>query len=182
MRMARQSRWQTLLMSLPWPVCSLYPSSWSPDDQDSYFLILESEAHSWSSHPLVPLASHGDIGLPTSLFPEIPASLTWSENLSSGFQSCFLFSWNFASPTPTLSSGSQEVHCLQDASAACSLLLATHLHPHTVPRLGLHPSCPNPWSPFSLTETVRAMTHVINQGMAMYWGTSRWSSMEIMVG
>ena len=25
------------------------------------------------------------------------------------------------------------------------------------------------------------MTHVINQGMAMYWGTSRWSSMEIMV-
>ncbi|CAJ0967772.1 unnamed protein product [Ranitomeya imitator] len=29
-------------------------------------------------------------------------------------------------------------------------------------------------------ETVRAMTHVINQGMAMYWGTSRWSSMEIM--
>uniref|UniRef100_A0A8D0AC64 Potassium voltage-gated channel subfamily A regulatory beta subunit 2 n=1 Tax=Sander lucioperca TaxID=283035 RepID=A0A8D0AC64_SANLU len=28
--------------------------------------------------------------------------------------------------------------------------------------------------------TVRAMTHVINQGMAMYWGTSRWTSMEIM--
>lgn len=25
------------------------------------------------------------------------------------------------------------------------------------------------------------MTHVINQGMALYWGTSRWSSMEIMV-
>uniref|UniRef100_A0A803STZ4 NADP-dependent oxidoreductase domain-containing protein n=1 Tax=Anolis carolinensis TaxID=28377 RepID=A0A803STZ4_ANOCA len=33
---------------------------------------------------------------------------------------------------------------------------------------------------FFLAETVRAMTHVINQGMAMYWGTSRWSSMEIM--
>uniref|UniRef100_A0A672LHI5 Uncharacterized protein n=1 Tax=Sinocyclocheilus grahami TaxID=75366 RepID=A0A672LHI5_SINGR len=32
-----------------------------------------------------------------------------------------------------------------------------------------------------MAETVRAMTHVINQGMAMYWGTSRWSSMEIMV-
>uniref|UniRef100_A0A452U4Y0 Potassium voltage-gated channel subfamily A member regulatory beta subunit 1 n=1 Tax=Ursus maritimus TaxID=29073 RepID=A0A452U4Y0_URSMA len=30
------------------------------------------------------------------------------------------------------------------------------------------------------TEIVRAMTHVINQGMAMYWGTSRWSAMEIM--
>ncbi|GAB1287575.1 Voltage-gated potassium channel subunit beta-1 [Apodemus speciosus] len=29
-------------------------------------------------------------------------------------------------------------------------------------------------------EIVRAMTHVINQGMAMYWGTSRWSAMEIM--
>nr|XP_023697291.1 voltage-gated potassium channel subunit beta-2 isoform X1 [Paramormyrops kingsleyae] len=34
--------------------------------------------------------------------------------------------------------------------------------------------------PFIIEETVRAMTHVINQGMAMYWGTSRWSSMEIM--
>ncbi|XP_060794205.1 voltage-gated potassium channel subunit beta-1-like isoform X2 [Neoarius graeffei] len=31
-----------------------------------------------------------------------------------------------------------------------------------------------------MEETVRAMTHVINQGMAMYWGTSRWSAMEIM--
>ncbi|KAM8862479.1 voltage-gated potassium channel subunit beta-2-like isoform 4-T4 [Spinachia spinachia] len=31
-----------------------------------------------------------------------------------------------------------------------------------------------------IEETVRAMTHVINQGMAMYWGTSRWNSMEIM--
>ncbi|XP_038598927.1 voltage-gated potassium channel subunit beta-1-like, partial [Tachyglossus aculeatus] len=29
-------------------------------------------------------------------------------------------------------------------------------------------------------EIVRAMTHVINQGMTMYWGTSRWSAMEIM--
>uniref|UniRef100_A0A8D2LR69 Potassium voltage-gated channel subfamily A member regulatory beta subunit 1 n=1 Tax=Varanus komodoensis TaxID=61221 RepID=A0A8D2LR69_VARKO len=26
----------------------------------------------------------------------------------------------------------------------------------------------------------KSMTHVINQGMAMYWGTSRWSAMEIM--
>ncbi|NXY39646.1 KCAB1 protein, partial [Pomatorhinus ruficollis] len=40
------------------------------------------------------------------------------------------------------------------------------------PHLPLSPSLP--------AETVRAMTHVINQGMAMYWGTSRWSSMEIM--
>uniref|UniRef100_A0A3Q3AB41 Voltage-gated potassium channel subunit beta-1 n=1 Tax=Kryptolebias marmoratus TaxID=37003 RepID=A0A3Q3AB41_KRYMA len=36
---------------------------------------------------------------------------------------------------------------------------------------------PDPNTPM---ETVRAMTHVINQGMAMYWGTSRWSPMEIM--
>ncbi|XP_026130484.1 voltage-gated potassium channel subunit beta-1-like [Carassius auratus] len=38
---------------------------------------------------------------------------------------------------------------------------------------------PDPNTP--MEETVRAMTHVINQGMAMYWGTSRWSPMEIMV-
>uniref|UniRef100_A0A8C0ZYK2 Voltage-gated potassium channel subunit beta-1 n=1 Tax=Castor canadensis TaxID=51338 RepID=A0A8C0ZYK2_CASCN len=31
-----------------------------------------------------------------------------------------------------------------------------------------------------MEEIVRAMTHVINQGMTMYWGTSRWSAMEIM--
>uniref|UniRef100_A0A8C5AAX5 Voltage-gated potassium channel subunit beta-1 n=1 Tax=Gadus morhua TaxID=8049 RepID=A0A8C5AAX5_GADMO len=37
---------------------------------------------------------------------------------------------------------------------------------------------PDPNTP--MEETVRAMTHVINQGMAMYWGTSRWSAMEIM--
>uniref|UniRef100_A0A665ULJ3 NADP-dependent oxidoreductase domain-containing protein n=1 Tax=Echeneis naucrates TaxID=173247 RepID=A0A665ULJ3_ECHNA len=38
---------------------------------------------------------------------------------------------------------------------------------------------PDPNTP--IEETVRAMTHVINHGMAMYWGTSRWTSMEIMV-
>uniref|UniRef100_A0AAY4BMJ2 Voltage-gated potassium channel subunit beta-1 n=1 Tax=Denticeps clupeoides TaxID=299321 RepID=A0AAY4BMJ2_9TELE len=32
-----------------------------------------------------------------------------------------------------------------------------------------------------MEEIVRAMTHVINQGMSMYWGTSRWTAMEIMV-
>uniref|UniRef100_A0AAQ4S2T0 Voltage-gated potassium channel subunit beta-1 n=1 Tax=Gasterosteus aculeatus aculeatus TaxID=481459 RepID=A0AAQ4S2T0_GASAC len=31
-----------------------------------------------------------------------------------------------------------------------------------------------------MEEIVRSMTHVINQGMSMYWGTSRWSAMEIM--
>ncbi|KAI5615769.1 voltage-gated potassium channel subunit beta-2-like, partial [Silurus asotus] len=31
-----------------------------------------------------------------------------------------------------------------------------------------------------VNKVVRAMTFVINQGMAMYWGTSRWSAMEIM--
>uniref|UniRef100_A0A8C6PIG5 Voltage-gated potassium channel subunit beta-2 n=1 Tax=Nothobranchius furzeri TaxID=105023 RepID=A0A8C6PIG5_NOTFU len=42
---------------------------------------------------------------------------------------------------------------------------------------------PDPNTPMegnSSPQTVRAMTHVINQGMAMYWGTSRWSPMEIM--
>eukprot|EP00066_Takifugu_rubripes_P004772 XP_003968337.2 PREDICTED: voltage-gated potassium channel subunit beta-1 [Takifugu rubripes] len=32
----------------------------------------------------------------------------------------------------------------------------------------------------AMEEIVRAMTYVINQGMAMYWGTSRWTAMEIM--
>nr|KAG5702509.1 hypothetical protein BaRGS_015141 [Batillaria attramentaria] len=31
-----------------------------------------------------------------------------------------------------------------------------------------------------MEEIVRAFTHVINMGWAMYWGTSRWSPMEIM--
>lgn len=37
------------------------------------------------------------------------------------------------------------------------------------------------WLLCASTEIVRAMTYVINQGMAMYWGTSRWTAMEIMV-
>ncbi|PVD36987.1 hypothetical protein C0Q70_03980 [Pomacea canaliculata] len=32
-----------------------------------------------------------------------------------------------------------------------------------------------------MEEVVRAFTHVINMGWAMYWGTSRWTPMEIMV-
>lgn len=31
-----------------------------------------------------------------------------------------------------------------------------------------------------IEETVRAMTHIINQGKALYWGTSMWSAQEIM--
>ncbi|KAM4611675.1 voltage-gated potassium channel subunit beta-2-like [Polymixia lowei] len=31
-----------------------------------------------------------------------------------------------------------------------------------------------------MEEVVRAMTFVIEQGMAMYWGTSRWNAIEIM--
>ncbi|XP_041377451.1 voltage-gated potassium channel subunit beta-2-like isoform X4 [Gigantopelta aegis] len=31
-----------------------------------------------------------------------------------------------------------------------------------------------------MEEVVRAFTHVINLGWALYWGTSRWSPMEIM--
>jgi aryl-alcohol dehydrogenase-like predicted oxidoreductase len=32
---------------------------------------------------------------------------------------------------------------------------------------------------FTNTEVVRAMNHVIDHGWIMYWGTSRWSSVEI---
>lgn len=38
---------------------------------------------------------------------------------------------------------------------------------------------PDPHTP--MEEIVRAFTHVINHGQALYWGTSRWSPMEIMV-
>jgi voltage-dependent potassium channel beta subunit len=31
-----------------------------------------------------------------------------------------------------------------------------------------------------IEETVRAMTHLINQGKAFYWGTSEWSAVQIM--
>ena len=31
-----------------------------------------------------------------------------------------------------------------------------------------------------IEETVRAMTHVINQGQAFYWGTSEWSAADIL--
>jgi len=31
-----------------------------------------------------------------------------------------------------------------------------------------------------IEETVRAFTHIINQGKAFYWGTSEWSAAEIM--
>ncbi len=36
---------------------------------------------------------------------------------------------------------------------------------------------PDPDTP--IEETVRAMNHVINQGKALYWGTSEWSAAEI---
>lgn len=36
---------------------------------------------------------------------------------------------------------------------------------------------PDPETP--IEETVRAMNHVINQGKALYWGTSEWSAAEI---
>ncbi|PSN38408.1 Voltage-gated potassium channel subunit beta-2 [Blattella germanica] len=35
------------------------------------------------------------------------------------------------------------------------------------------PMCP-------MEEVVRAMNHVINQGWAMYWGTARWTPVEVM--
>uniref|UniRef100_A0A3B3SW89 Potassium voltage-gated channel subfamily A regulatory beta subunit 2 n=1 Tax=Paramormyrops kingsleyae TaxID=1676925 RepID=A0A3B3SW89_9TELE len=61
----------------------------------------------------------------------------------------------------------------------------SHATPVTFPSLSPRQHLPCPAHivmslPFAVAETVRAMTHVINQGMAMYWGTSRWSPMEIM--
>jgi len=37
---------------------------------------------------------------------------------------------------------------------------------------------PDPETP--IEETVRAFTHIINQGKAFYWGTSEWSAADIM--
>jgi voltage-dependent potassium channel beta subunit len=39
--------------------------------------------------------------------------------------------------------------------------------------------CHRPDSDTPIEETVRAMTHVINQGWAYYWGTSEWSALQI---
>jgi voltage-dependent potassium channel beta subunit len=40
--------------------------------------------------------------------------------------------------------------------------------------------CHRPDKRTPIEETVRAMTHVINQGKVYYWGTSEWSAQEIM--
>lgn len=37
---------------------------------------------------------------------------------------------------------------------------------------------PDPYTP--VEETVRAMTYLVNQGKALYWGTSEWSAERIM--
>jgi voltage-dependent potassium channel beta subunit len=37
---------------------------------------------------------------------------------------------------------------------------------------------PDPYTP--IEETVRAMSHVINQGKVLYWGTSEWSAAQIL--
>jgi voltage-dependent potassium channel beta subunit len=39
--------------------------------------------------------------------------------------------------------------------------------------------CHRPDKDTPVEETVRAMTHVINQGKALYWGTSEWSAEKI---
>jgi aryl-alcohol dehydrogenase-like predicted oxidoreductase len=33
---------------------------------------------------------------------------------------------------------------------------------------------------YLVAEVVRAMNHVISQGWAMYWGTARWTPVEVM--
>jgi voltage-dependent potassium channel beta subunit len=37
---------------------------------------------------------------------------------------------------------------------------------------------PDMWTP--IEETVRAMSHLVDQGKAFYWGTSEWSAQQIM--
>ncbi len=39
--------------------------------------------------------------------------------------------------------------------------------------------CHRPDTQTPLEETVRAMTHIINQGKALYWGTSEWTARQI---
>ena len=40
--------------------------------------------------------------------------------------------------------------------------------------------CHRPDKRTPIEETVRAMTHVVNQGKVFYWGTSEWSVLQIM--
>jgi voltage-dependent potassium channel beta subunit len=40
--------------------------------------------------------------------------------------------------------------------------------------------CHRPDMRTPIEETVRAMTHIINQGKVFYWGTSEWSAQQIM--
>jgi voltage-dependent potassium channel beta subunit len=40
--------------------------------------------------------------------------------------------------------------------------------------------CHRPDKRTPIEETVRAMTHIIDQGKAFYWGTSEWSAQQIM--
>jgi voltage-dependent potassium channel beta subunit len=40
--------------------------------------------------------------------------------------------------------------------------------------------CHRPDKRTPIEETVRAMTHVVNQGKVFYWGTSEWSAQQIM--
>jgi aryl-alcohol dehydrogenase-like predicted oxidoreductase len=36
---------------------------------------------------------------------------------------------------------------------------------------------PDPKTP--IEETVKGMTHLINHGLAFYWGTSEWSAQQL---
>lgn len=112
-------------------------------DQGSYSHIPECKTQCWGSPSIIPIASRGDMSLPMGLFQGSWQALPRLRIYLQDFKFCFLSSWNLPSPTPTHDSGSQEVHCLQDAFAARSLLLAPHLHLQTVPRLGLGPRCCN---------------------------------------
>ncbi|NUM49469.1 MAG: aldo/keto reductase, partial [Anaerolineales bacterium] len=75
--------------------------------------------------------------------------------------------WGGAGPNDT---GLSRKHILEGTQAALKRLQTDY-----VDLIFCHR--PDKYTP--IEETVRAMTHVINQGWAYYWGTSEWSALQI---
>ncbi|HEX9116252.1 MAG TPA: aldo/keto reductase [Anaerolineae bacterium] len=68
-------------------------------------------------------------------------------------------------------SGLSRKHILEGTSAALARLQVDY-----VDLIFCHR--PDPYTP--VEETVRAMSYLVNQGKAMYWGTSEWPAAQIM--
>ncbi|XP_066258770.1 voltage-gated potassium channel subunit beta-2 [Euwallacea similis] len=67
--------------------------------------------------------------------------------------------------------GLSRKHIIESVRASLSRLQLTYIDVVILHKTD--PMCP-------MEEVVRAMNYVINQGWAMYWGTARWSPVEIM--